>query len=303
MADEIEDSYFSEREGAVPPAEVIEIGPNFWAGFVALVTQRIWNNAFAESFPLCCSDTNLPNDSDAQSLGSLFSAEVHCVGWPLDPTSKPGTHDILDSVEFFWRHVSEVTERRAHSSRSWGYQHDHFVAFDRALGRSGYRNDVNRLFRRCAHPYFLDDSGKVRRRLTGTVQSVIRRTHFRTGDGDLDRLLAEACEKFESPDLAIQRESLERLWDAWERLKSMLHSDKAESTKKLLDEFVGEPQLRQKVESDARDLTWIGNNVMIRHMEVNKPQIAKTEHVDYLFLRLFALMSSILKARGWTITT
>lgn len=301
MVDEIEDSYFSEREGVVPTAEEAEIGQSFWAGFVALISQRIGNNGFAESFPLCCSDTGLPHDTDVQTLGCLFSAEIHSLKWPLDPGAMPQTAEVLDSAEFFWRHVSEVTDRRGHSSRSWGFQHYHFIAFDRALGRSNYRSDVNRLLRRCAHPYFLDDCGKARRRLAPTVQTIIRKTHFRTGDAELDRLLVEACEKFESPDLTVQREALERLWDSWERLKSLMLPDKADSTKKLLDEFVAEPQLRQKVESDARDLTWIGNNLMIRHSEVSKPQVARTEHVDYLFLRLFALMSSILKARGWTV--
>ena len=303
MVNEMEDAYFSEREGQVLPAHETQIGSIFWGGFVTLVEQRLRSGAFAESFPICCSDTGLPCDSDSEGLGRLFKAEIKSIDWPLNSTSTPNTSDLLNAIEFFWRHVSQVFAHSGHSSPSWGFQHHHYISFDRSLGRKEYKNDVNRLLRRCAHPYLLDELGKAKRRLLPLVQAVIRATQFRTSDSELDRLLCEACEKFESPDLVTQREALKRLWDAWERLKSLLlPSDKAESTKKLLDEFVQEAQLREKVEEDARALTWIGNNLMIRHTEVNRPPIPKSEHVDYLSLRLLALVSSILKSRGWIVS-
>jgi hypothetical protein len=300
---EFEDRYFSEREGEVPAADQSDVGSEFWGGLVSLVQQRIGNNAFAESFPVTCSDTGLPHDTDVRSMGRLFKAEIRTIEWPLDAESIPTTSNALNAIEFFWRNVSEVTDKRAHTSRSWGFQHHHLISFDRTVGRREFCEDVNRLLRRCAHPYYVDERGRARRRLAPTAQAAIRKTHFQTGDADLDRLLSDACEKFESPDISTQREALEKLWDAWERLKSVLSANKASSVKRLLDEFVAEPRLRGKVESDANDLTWIGNNLMIRHTEVDRPAITQSEHVDYLFLRLFALISSILRSRGWATST
>ena len=300
----MDDSYFSEREGQDAEADRMAIGADFWGGFVSIVAQRLGNGGFAEDFPICCSDTGLAHDCDRQAVGLRLRAEVRSIDWPLDPFQNVSTLDVLDSAEFFWRHISNVTERKGHSSRSWGFQHHHFVAFDRAKGREDYRVDVNRLLRRCRHPYTLDESGKVKRRLIPTFQNLVRKGHFRTGDSELDRLLSEACDKFESPDIVVRRESLERLWDAWERLKSMcIPGDKAASVRKLLDDFVSEPQLRKIVEADADGLTKLGNALMIRHTEVDKPPITHPQHVDYVFLRLFALITSILNGKGWVTTT
>ncbi len=306
MADEMQDIYFSEREGQFANIESAQIGGNFWGGFISVVNQRIGSGAFAQDFPIRCTDTSLPYDTDLEDIALRLSAEIQSVEWPLNSRILPTTHNALDSTEFFWRHVSEVTARSEHTSTSWGFQHHHFVNFDRAIGRESYRSDINRLLRRCAHPYFMDEHGKIRRRIATTIQGYLQTAHFRTGDLELDRLLTEACERFESPIVSMQRESLERLWDAWERLKSVLApgpGNKLQSTKKLLDEFVVEPELRKAVEADARALTDLGNNLMIRHTETTKPIIAKSEHVDYLFVRLYALISAILKSRGWMTTT
>jgi len=47
------------------------------------------------------------------------------------------------------------------------------------------------------------------------------RRFFKTGDGELDRLLETAREKFFNKSLDVRKEGLEKLWDAWERLKTV----------------------------------------------------------------------------------
>jgi hypothetical protein len=44
---------------------------------------------------------------------------------------------------------------------------------------------------------------------------------FKKGDGPLDEMLEDARGKFLSRDIEVRRESLERLWDAWESLRTL----------------------------------------------------------------------------------
>ena len=92
---------------------------------------------------------------------------------------------------------------------------------------------------------------------------------------------------------------MEKLWDAWERLKSLSDpKDKKRSVELLLDRASAEPTLRGRIELEARQLTDIGNNFMIRHTEVTKPPITESIHVDYLFHRLFSFIRMLLQANG-----
>jgi hypothetical protein len=66
----------------------------------------------------------------------------------------------------------------------------------------------------------------------------------------------------------VRRESLEKLWDAWERLKTLEPGkDKKASTTALLDKVSSEPMFRAYLEHEATRLTEIGNTFMIRHTE------------------------------------
>ena len=112
-------------------------------------------------------------------------------------------------------------------------------------------------------------------------------------------MLEEARKKYLSPDPRLRREALERLWDAWERLKSLDDpADKKRSTGKLLDKAAAEPTLRKCLEEEARQLTSIGNTFLIRHSEVSKVPIQEIPHVDYLFHRMFSLINLVLATRG-----
>jgi len=118
---------------------------------------------------------------------------------------------------------------------------------------------------------------------------------FRTGDAELDSLLQTARTKFLSPDAKIRREALEKLWDAWERLKTVEPGvDKKQSTKALLDKVSDETNFREFLEREARELTATGNTFQIRHSETTQTSLQKNEHVDYLFHRLFAMIRMLI---------
>lgn len=74
--------------------------------------------------------------------------------------------------------------------------------------------------------------------------------------------------------------------------------DKKASTKALLDKASAEPAFGHLIETEAKELTEVGNQFMIRHTETNKVPIVKSGHVDYLFGRMFALVLLLLKSSG-----
>ena len=117
---------------------------------------------------------------------------------------------------------------------------------------------------------------------------------------ELNRLLSTAQRKFLNPNQEIRREGLEALWDAWERLKTLDgQGDKKARIKAMLDVTAGasSPIFRDAVEREAIELTDIGNSLRIRHSETSQEILATSEHVDYLFYRLFSFVLLILRSR------
>jgi hypothetical protein len=123
-----------------------------------------------------------------------------------------------------------------------------------------------------------------------------------TGDAKLDELLRDAATRFLSRNPQDRADALEKLWDAFERLKTLENpSDKKASITALLAKAAGGGVLfHGHLEAECVDLTKIGNDFQIRHFEVNKqPLPAPIEtSVDYLFTRLLSLIAYLLRKTG-----
>jgi Uncharacterised methyltransferase family (DUF6094) len=116
---------------------------------------------------------------------------------------------------------------------------------------------------------------------------------FKTEDSILNELLESARVKFLSDDQNLRKEALEKLWDAWERLKTLEPGkDKKDSIRILLDKSAPDPSFRETLEDEATQLTAIGNSYIIRHTEIGKTPITSPEQTNYLFYRMFSLKLS-----------
>lgn len=130
------------------------------------------------------------------------------------------------------------------------------------------------------------------------LREALQVAQFQTGDSELNGLLETARAKFLNPDGKIRREALEKLWDAWERLKTIEPGkDKKSSIKALLDLGASEPNFRELLEREAKELTVIGNGFQIRHTETTQTPVQTNEQVDYLFHRLFGLIRMLIASR------
>jgi hypothetical protein len=270
-----------------------EVKPAAWGGIVALIQGRISNGAFGVDYPEECPDGRGTTGTDARALGLAVRAHIPDLDWPLEVEPCPPTFAILDLIEFCYEHVTETVPISFHSF--FGHQH---LSFDRVQGQTDFRAAVNRIFARNQLAYELTDIGQILRLAAPVLHEFLTAQTFRTGDPSLDGLLESARAKFLSPDASTRREAIEKLWDAWERVKTLEPGpDKRTSVKILLDRTADEPTFRNVLEQEARALTDVGNAFQIRHSETTQIPLLRNDHVDYLFHRLFALIWLVLRAR------
>jgi hypothetical protein len=115
---------------------------------------------------------------------------------------------------------------------------------------------------------------------------------IKTIDEELDKLIEEAKERFHKT--SDKQIALEKLWDAFERIKTFYGSKKNVSGEKLV-ELISTNFDKVFIDEEFKSLTKIGNNYRIRHHEKDKIEIKDIKHIEYLFLRMLALLNLCLE--------
>ncbi|QTA81299.1 Uncharacterized protein dnl_36320 [Desulfonema limicola] len=291
--------YYSDQLKGYKTRDKDKIPHNVWGGIVATINGLINSNAFAKYFPKNCPDEGIySTDQDAFQLA--LKAEVPDIKFPFI-TEKPKNDDvwatekepftpdyllILDLIQFSHEYVSEPIKGKY--CKFPGHYH---LNFDEEIGKENFRDKINRIFVRNGISYQLQNNGNITRLAPEILGEFLYSTRFQTQDQMLNQMLEDARKKFLNPDKNIRRESLERLWDAWERIKTILNpNDKKKSVGLLLDKCADEPKFRELIDAEAISLTKVGNTFQIRHSEIGQIEINRSEQIDYLFHRLFSLI-------------
>ncbi|WP_282127129.1 hypothetical protein [Roseobacter litoralis] len=287
--------YFTDREYGARPPSIDVIDNRLWAGLCSLILTRIGDSSFGLRFPEQCPDGNGPSGCDEQAFRQVLAAEVPWIDWPLSSTETPETPIILDLLEFCAKAVGEPIRGTYHSF--FGHHH---LSWDREAGLRLFVSDVNMLFQRNALAYELTPTGEARRLLPAPLANVIGRTLFQTGDAETDRLLEAARRRILSPKSEDRKDALEKLWDAFERLKTLEPgANKREQADALLDRVAAPGSVfRQALAREAMELTNIGNSFRIRHSEVTQEALTSADQVDYLFTRMFGFVRMLLRGTG-----
>ena len=291
-------AYFSDREMGSSPPTGEQIDEAAWDGLRSLVMSAIDDGSFGERFPEHCPDGKGIIGADDNKLWMSMHGDIPRLEekpWLPSSAEVPETVYILDMVEFCWKHISHAWHWEPHNH----FKHNH-LEFVPGLGQSNFREDVNRILRRNGLGYVLNEKGRVERIGPELLRTELTSARFQSGDPELDGMLEAARAKFLDYHHEVRREALLELWDAWERLKTTGQgSNKADQTSNLLDIAAGSsyPKFRERLETDAVELTSIGNSHQIRHTEVSQEKVEKGEHIDYLFHRLFSMINLILKTQ------
>ena len=257
-----------------------------------LIRGKIDDGSFGYKFPEICPDSAKVCGCNHVAFESAFRAEIPDLEsfLPLQPSLVPNTIDILDLLEFCTRAIAKPVEGRWHDF----FRHSH-LGFNREEGLMEFVADVNRLFARNGIAFELTPEGTAVRIGPPLLREELASALFQTGDAEADRLLERARREILSPKIDDRYDALEKLWDAFERIKTLENADKNTGAAALLDKAAQAPRLRGFLEKEARELTKIGNELQIRHFETTKEKIERAEQVDYLFHRMFSFVRLALR--------
>jgi len=108
-----------------------------------------------------------------------------------------------------------------------------------------------------------------------------------TKDQELNKLINESKQRFLNPN--DKHIALEKIWDAFERIKTYYDTDKKQSLSILLDNISTDIE-KAEFENEFKTLTIIGNTYRIRHHEQGKKIIEDPLQIDYLYFRVLTLI-------------
>ena len=300
-------TYFSDREFGPKPMVEESVGSVVWQAILSLIETRVNDGSLAYGFPSYCPDGNAIAGTNEDAMWNAIRAEIGDITdeeeerWhdffylKRSADSEPTTPAILDLVEFVARNIAQPTQVRWHDFHS-----HHHLDLDREEGLWKFVEDINRLFSRNGLAYELTDEGVIQRTVPRPLSDRLKRMGFRTGDQDLDELLDTAIQRYLLPHPEAKQDALEKLWDAFERLKTIEDQDKKAGATMLIDKVVasGATVFRSVIAEEFKVMTTIGNKLSIRHSEVGQEPVGDSGEKDYLFMRLFSLIWLMLKGTG-----
>jgi hypothetical protein len=296
-------TFYSDRIGRGVPRVSEEVSPNAWKGVVALIHARIRDGSLARDFAQNnCRDEPavITGTDDAMLLDSL---EAHVPGFhraALDERYPPDTSTSLDIIDFVALHVDQPFRRKSHDY--FNHEHLYFSQEQSNLwlspGQVQFRSDIDLLFARNGIAFTLGDDMRVRRIGPPEARQLISDFKPYTGDSQLDSKLIDATSRFLSRTPGDRLDALEKLWDAFERLKTLeLGGQVKNSVTQLLERAAPEP-FRAILEAEFKILTDIGNNFTIRHHAHPQQALPSDAVVDYLFIRLLSIIALVLRETG-----
>lgn len=284
-------TFYSDRVNG-PQAAVNDALPAATSrGVLGLIGTKVTANWFARVFPERCPDGQGVCGTDVGALSANLQALVPGAPWPLlYPDASVTDEVVFDLVEYAAARVAEPVERQFHS-----YFGHYELGFKEDAGPAAFRSEVNSILQRGRTTFELRDDGEVHRRGTPEVQAVLAGLNPASGDHRLDELIVEARSLYTSHRPSERAVALERLWDAFERLKTIdvPGGDKRQSVEALLSNL--DAGWRDTVGAEMRSLTDIGNQYSIRHHETRTTPVPE-DGADYLFARMGALITLLLTA-------
>ncbi len=161
--------------------------------------------------------------------------------------------------------------------------------------KTPFQAEINASLKKDNVPFRLSDRGLVEILNDYEVLSAeIIRNVDNVSEPGIQELLSEAIAKHMQPTFQAHKDAAEKIWDAFERLKTYYTSmdKKASATKIVSDIAGGQAEYIDLLNAEFKALTDIGNNFRIRHHETNKIDITDIRHYDYFFNRCLSLIST-----------
>lgn len=299
-------AYYTERHGMRRPvAKTYDISIEKYA-LLLHCCEKYYNN-LAWKYPEQCPDGHGCCGIDHEQfrmdlryeIPTLYRDNADCIAIPTvhynifssnDEEDEYDQFALLDLIEFFAANVRDVVVGSFHSY----FGHHHLTCQNSRNVCAQFRDEINDIFRKTGLLYELNTDLQVERivensSLTPAVESAIAAVK----EAGARELLQEAILLHRSPYPADIRDAVEKLWDAYERLKTYYTTmNKAKSAEKIvIDMAAGQAPYVTLFDTEFRALTKIGNDFRIRHHETDKVEITDVRYYDYFFNRCLSLIA------------
>lgn len=222
------DLYTARHLGSKPRVKE-EITHALWKGIVALLEKMEQKNFFAEAYPEGCMD----NSSD------IYAVDIHKLNdeleiytgltWPLKTFKDaeeywidrepyiPTKYEIFDTLELLFHKTSTPSEGFYHSF----CRHSHLHFADDGIAKKTFSDELNGLFAAVGMMYELNpQTGHIETVIGAETKQLINSAlSGLMMDAQYSEMLNDACIKITNFRLEVAYQALEKLWDAYERLK------------------------------------------------------------------------------------
>lgn len=295
-------SYYTERHGLRTPVERTETITYEMYALIFDCCERYFDN-IAWKYPEECPDGNGCCGLDIRKLSTALKFEIPALfqneNEVIDKPRKGYYHGdddvfdqygLLDFIEFMFATVRNISNRFWHS-----YYRHYDISFEKTNGiSSSFRADINNIFTKTGLAYSLSPFGMVERVTDNSILSKeIEANVIQVPEKGLKELLQDAILLYKTPGPQARQHSVEKIWDALERLKTYYTTmDKKASAAKIVDDMANSRvEFSTIFDEEFRALTKIGNDFRIRHHETNKTDITDSRHYDYFFNRCLSLIA------------
>lgn len=301
-------AYYSERHGMRKKREkTYDVSIEAY-NMILDIAGRYWIN-LAWKFPKQCpdNDANICGididrlDRDLRiEIPELFNDEglnfpkKHYNVFDGESVDDYNQYALFDYVEYIAMNVKDYVIKSHHSF----FSHNHYEFLRENKTFNVFIDEINHTFAKIGLLYRMNENGEVERIVEN--ETMIKKVEKQTStvlEKGLKELIEEAISLYRDPNTAKVKDATEKLWDAFERLKSYYTSmDKKLSVEKvILSASSGNSDIKELLDLEFRALTKIGNNYRIRHHETDKIDVTDLNHYEYFFNRCLSAILLALK--------
>lgn len=196
---------------------------------------------------------------------------------------------LLDYIEFIAQNMKDVEKADFHSF--FGHYHLNLLGTNKVF--FDFKIEINDIFNKIGLLYTLTDDKIVERVVENSplTQEIVSNIS-QVSEVGTKELLKDAIDLYKTPGPAARQDSVEKIWDALERLKTYYTAlNKKDSVSKIVEDMGnGQAEFMAIFDEEFKALTKIGNDYRIRHHETNKIDITDVKHYDYFFNRCLSLI-------------
>lgn len=202
---------------------------------------------------------------------------------------------LLDLIEFFAQNIKDISEHW-NNERYRNFQT--IDCLDTSKIYINFKGAINDIFIESGLLYKLTD-GKIIERIVenSPLTTEIENSFAAVDEAGTRELLKDAVALYKTPNPTARQDSVEKIWDAFERLKTYYTTlDKKRSSEKIVNDIAsGNDDFVDLFNDEFKMLTNIGNKYRIRHHETDKVDITDVRYYDYLFNRCLSLIALAIK--------